>query len=397
MIDRASISPRTTRIADRRGALILALTGLLSILACVERNDSNSTVAATDTSTSVANNTIRIDGTASELVPFLPASVAIAQDGTLYIPQQQVRSLRAFAPTGELVGSLGRDGAGPGEFRSVNRAGTIGDSLWVWDGRLLRISIFVQSTLELHRTVGVNAQLTARNSSNTVVLESFSILGVSLGDTIVAYGGDAARDVVFRTSLSDTRDGHILATVVMARDVRKVRAGNVEMEADLLPNLPFVTVTPRADMLIIARGRIESENSGTVDILGIRMTGDTAFARSSTIVLQPFPATVADSLMEARSQGLPGPLAAAFRRDAAVPQAFPPLVAIAAAWDGSIWLQLYEAERTVLRVLDAGGDSIGTATLPRGVLAGVSSSHVWLVERDVNDVQSLVGYPRILQ
>src|SRR4051794_18935210 len=60
----------------------------------------------------------------------------LGPDGRVYVLDRVDRAIRVFDPTGRLVGTIGRRGAGPGEFQSINSFGWVGDTLWVMDGSL---------------------------------------------------------------------------------------------------------------------------------------------------------------------------------------------------------------------------------------------------------------------
>lgn len=64
-------------------------------------------------------------------------------DGRIVVANTGSRELRVFGPDGDFLGSVGRDGEGPGEFRSPSRIRRLaGDTLMVWDDGLFRISLF---------------------------------------------------------------------------------------------------------------------------------------------------------------------------------------------------------------------------------------------------------------
>lgn len=65
--------------------------------------------------------------------------VVAGKDGTIYVADRLASEIRAFSPEGEILHRMGREGAGPGEFRSVQSLGMLGDTIVVLDpgnGRL---------------------------------------------------------------------------------------------------------------------------------------------------------------------------------------------------------------------------------------------------------------------
>ena len=61
--------------------------------------------------------------------------MALGPDGLLYTAHEGGGTIRRWTADGNLAGSLGKKGEGPGEFEYPYGVGFFGDSLWVWDGR----------------------------------------------------------------------------------------------------------------------------------------------------------------------------------------------------------------------------------------------------------------------
>ena len=74
--------------------------------------------------------------------------------GLLYVTQSKETAVLVLTTGGNTVRHIGRPGSGPGEFRAVSALGFVGDSLWVFDGILHRLSYFTSSgSLVSTRTV----------------------------------------------------------------------------------------------------------------------------------------------------------------------------------------------------------------------------------------------------
>lgn len=73
----------------------------------------------------------------------VPVAARTLSDGRVVVGDQGTRQLTVFAPDGRSLQTLGRDGEGPGEFRSVfGLWATGGDTLLVWDIALARLTRF---------------------------------------------------------------------------------------------------------------------------------------------------------------------------------------------------------------------------------------------------------------
>lgn len=82
-----------------------------------------------------------------------------APDGEFFITDLDRGRVLRFAPDGQLVGTLGRPGTGPGEFRLPAVTGVVADSLLaVSDVSLRRLSLFRLSTGAFFRTVPLPVQ-----------------------------------------------------------------------------------------------------------------------------------------------------------------------------------------------------------------------------------------------
>lgn len=62
-------------------------------------------------------------------------------DGRVAVVSGSEKAVLYFDAQGKLAGRAGRDGAGPGEFRSVDLIGNLGDSLLIWDAQLDRSTL----------------------------------------------------------------------------------------------------------------------------------------------------------------------------------------------------------------------------------------------------------------
>ena len=59
--------------------------------------------------------------------------VTVSDRGRVVIAQDKTNRLYFYAPEGNVLGTFGRSGDGPGEFRLPLGEGWVGDTLWVND------------------------------------------------------------------------------------------------------------------------------------------------------------------------------------------------------------------------------------------------------------------------
>jgi hypothetical protein len=99
--------------------------------------------------------------------------IAVDSEGLVYVLERRDRAVRVYDTSAQLVRTIGRSGEGPGEFRSPLLLGLLGDTLWVNDVGLRRVTFFSRggtvlrvvspkptpirtlAGLEVHLTVGV--------------------------------------------------------------------------------------------------------------------------------------------------------------------------------------------------------------------------------------------------
>jgi hypothetical protein len=67
--------------------------------------------------------------------------VVATEDGTSFVADGMASEIRAFDPGGRFLSRIGRTGEGPGEFRSIQSLGMLGDTLVVLDPRNGRLGL----------------------------------------------------------------------------------------------------------------------------------------------------------------------------------------------------------------------------------------------------------------
>ncbi|HEY0017518.1 MAG TPA: hypothetical protein VGC13_14500 [Longimicrobium sp.] len=69
-------------------------------------------------------------------------SLTVTTNGRVIVGDQSDRALKVFGPDGLQVAPIGRAGAAPGEFTLLNSSGVLGDSVYGWDSRANRVTVF---------------------------------------------------------------------------------------------------------------------------------------------------------------------------------------------------------------------------------------------------------------
>jgi hypothetical protein len=103
----------------------------------------------------VLKHTVRIASEGDSEAP-LTRVFGIAADPTrVFVGEGMDRDIKVFSRAGEYLHSIGRRGMGPGEFVNPVWLGLCGDSLWVFDAALNRLT-FLTDTGEVMSTLHVS-------------------------------------------------------------------------------------------------------------------------------------------------------------------------------------------------------------------------------------------------
>ena len=346
---------------------------------------------------------LRIDGHEHDLVPFHPlsgGSLAVADDGTIAFVQGQDHRIRFFSEAGEPLGDFGRAGQGPGEFVSVSRLGWMGDTLWVFDMRLRRLTL-VDPAQRLARTMPAPpyARPTPRDEGripgSEYLIPHATYADGSVTALVLPTFGEGAPEFVNRLLLAAVDPQGTIQQVMAAVPagpegyLRNGRGGSM---ARPFWSRSHVDVSRDGDVIAWSRG-VADETDPHLLVTAVRPSGDTLYARSYRLEPIPVPGAVLDSVIglaakrnpDYRSQLLQ------MKEERIV---YPPVQEMVAGRDGTVWIALAdrEGERPYL-VLDPRGDPIGRVAVPaRSRIAEAERGRIWVVERDEFDVESLVRY-----
>lgn len=343
---------------------------------------------------------LRIDGATEDLVPI--GAVAVAEDGTMALTQRQDYVVRFFSMIGKALGAMGGRGQGPGEFASVGRVGWLGDTLWVSDFSLRRITLISPSrtllrTLTFQAEAGPAPGDVGRVPTFPFLIPTGMFPDGSIHASLQLGAGQDAPEL-FR---NHTAYGRVSPTGIVERIIARMPIGDVQLnlpEGSVpwpFPNRTIHEVSPDASRTAVAVASLEGADAGTFSVTVLGAQGDTVFSRHYPFESVPIPAGVGDSVIAASASRISHPvLAAAFRRGARVPPVYPPLQGLVLGRDGTIWVQITgRGEERQYVVLGSDGDPLGTVLLPsRSRVAAASRERMWVIERDEVNLESVVRY-----
>lgn len=307
------------------------------------------------------------------------ASVLADAGRRVYVADATARSIRRFGPDGEFIDSIGRRGAGPGEFGGLQSLAWVGDTLAAMDAGNARIGLFARDGRWLgawryQPVTGPAVRLW------DVAPDEFYAYGVRSG----AAGLDAVYIRFTSAGAADTlpypRPPERHPTTIVCRSAGAIRFFDV-------PYAPRVLHSPAPD------GMLAMAWTGEYRLAFVRPDGDTT--RVIERAHEPAPLSDrewADGVGAYLRFREANPDAACEPREPTRPEAKPAIRSLFFDAAGRVWVEAVTPGGIVLDVFDASGRLIGSAPAPERdprVPPYVRGDRVYIAVRDSLDVQSI--------
>lgn len=282
-----------------------------------------------------------------------PRSIALDGEGRLYLADGNPITIRVFTRDGKLVRSIGREGAGPGEYRVAFLA-VHGATLVVHDPAQNRTSTFDTSG-------------TFRKSWVSACCAWWPVHTDRAGQVYVPLMAMGPRRDVAMRYLRFTQDGALVDTLEVpaakppAEWVIKDPSGKMMMST-VVPN------SPQERWTILPEGGLLHGWSGGYALATSRTGRDTLRLFGRDWSAEPVPAGWTDSVTEARIREIAeyqgeGPTRAAFRA-ADVPGSRPAYDWLFADSAGRRWVLVNGAAGSTFEVFDSAGRFLARVALP---------------------------------
>ncbi len=353
---------------------------------------------------------LRIDGYEENLVPIdTTIRVAVAENGMIAIAQRQTNNVLFFSETGESLGSLGRDGEGPAEFRQMWRLGWIADTLYAYDFTLRRFTL-IDPDLQYVRYIYVpngarpGPELAGRLPDFGIVYGGAlyadgSVYGQFAGtQNAVANSDYDPQKTTYGRVREDGTIVHYFQFSSGTAELIEVRLaqGTALMASNLLPSPERPILRLSADGIRMAHINVamEGPDAGTFEIKMEDVFSGVLYVRRYPFDPVPITESVRDSILEARLEDMPPEMARALRGGATFPPMLPPVVGMVGGRDNTLWIRMRDTEQgRPYRILDPSGEPVGTLTLPLNSRIAVADlRQIWVIEIDELDVESVVRY-----
>jgi hypothetical protein len=327
--------------------------------------------------------------------------IVAGPDGTIFVRSLSLPAIGVFDAAGKHVRTFGREGRGPGEFRLALRHGLLGDTLWVLDIGLMRISTFKSEGTHLRtwqlEPVDLGMRLSAPHTI-TALLEGPYALAVPMAHPNAGRGR-----LPVLVGDRDFQDFHPVLYLVRPSGMYIPEVGSFSLAPFRLP--PFVSVAGNG------RGFVSADWDGEDDVLIVTRyapSGEVEWVRRIPRPTKPVPTEIRDSLISeglrlakpylerARARGTLG--GDSFRdlvsEGLGIPTHFPPASSILLGQDGSVWIRSGDFSDPVeWMVLDARGEPEFKVRFPRAFSVREGRLRcVWGATVDELDVPYVVRY-----
>jgi hypothetical protein len=313
-------------------------------------------------------------------------------DGGVLVVEYRDRRIRRFGANGAATASIGREGSGPGEFRSIYSLGQVGDSIWVTDVSQRRTSLFSSSGRHL-----ATEPWTGSGGDGRYQPIGYLADGTSWGESIQpgqSLAGPERPKAILRRR-PGSRSADTLAVVETKHTIFAVSDGpTIQFGKQPFQDAPLVVASPTRSLLyVIERAAAQRRQEARFRVSAIRSTRDTAWSRTYAYTPIPISKRTTDSVFnrvmtEFRRSG-------ATREDLGrtlfLPQFEVPVAAAFVSDDGSLWLQRESTgDSNVYWVLSPIGELSATVLVPKRVtLLAARGDAVWGTTLDADDVPSV--------
>jgi hypothetical protein len=331
------------------------------------------------------------------------SDVAVGEDGSIFVSQPDERVIRVYDHKGRFARSIGREGGGPGEFRSVDTLTITPRGLLALDKSQRRLTLFTIAGRYV-TSWGIPPHQYGESRAGTAPR---AILADGSLPVVPSYRsrGDEASILVpllqFDSTLNFQRnlawltfDDHSVR-VQVDRLVSYVRQ---PVSSHTLWSIPH----DRRGIVVVERTFPTSRTSGTFNIARINLAGDTVGNRQYRVPARRIPrAAIADSLrmlIDRVASMTPFPreqLTALYEKGWRVPEFQPPVDRVVPGPDGTVWLRrgAYMEDEATWWVIDSDGEIEAQVLMPSRVhILRVDSEHLWGIEKGEFDEQYVVRF-----
>jgi hypothetical protein len=331
--------------------------------------------------------------------------IAPAPDGRIAVGQPASLDVWIFSPEGERLDVVGRQGEGPGEFRMISMTGWRGDTLWVADGSLNRVTLFPPGG---RAPVVIGGPARRGPVGTRVPIPATGGHWFTIRQTRPPQQPDAQSKQELLVLDTDWSEKVRLATFNEGPGMFKVPLGGnqeIRLGAHPFADHPLAVMSPRGMDVTIVRRELPPRNGAprVYTLTRVRFPADTVFHRqigapAVRITKETRDAVVQDyASVESiqRRFGSASTTRAALADGFPFPAFHPPVSDMTVGLDGRTWVRGPDDQIGPVRwqVFDNTGRLVANVTGDRRIsMAAPDATGMWGVVRDDLDVHYLVRY-----
>lgn len=339
-------------------------------------------------------------------------SLAVDRDSSLYLADPQLGLILQLEPDGDFRRTIGRRGAGPGEFYSVLKLGLYRDSLWAVDPGLVRLTLLPRrgrgaTTVPFGGsavTVASASHPQTRNGMPAAVLPDGSLLVQEVVRDSASPVGEASHSLLLRTG----RSLEVMDTVARL-SMEHSGMGFIYRDGESHYRQPFgddelyATSTDGSLLVMVTRDAPRRTSRGSFRVTAWQEGKRHLFTREFDYQARRLPRGAVDSVIrqysrpQRRDEPATPVTADSIRRRLFRPAYYPPIEEVKVAADGAVWLKVRLADSPEgvgdWMVLSRHGFELARVTLPSSFrLLEANRRTAWGVEGDLLDVPLVVRY-----
>lgn len=346
---------------------------------------------------------VRIDRANADLLPV--DALAVSRENEVFISQNAVNAIRAFAPAGGEIAWIDGEATPSGSFGDIGRMGFKGDSLWAYDDRLRRILLFTPA-LTVDYTIRLPTQIRLPIPAGGAPMDFHAIRPLAMtpeGRIHGLLGSPDPRgreydfDVRNYASVDPAGEGHRLVARVAVGGrtaVMQSTGRRIAMSFPFAPE-PIYEASIDGRYSVLVEVTRERRRSGAFGVTLFGTSGDTIYSREYPYRPLAVPRGVRDSVIAAVAgpwERVDPDLFAAYRRRSGDYRTYPPVEDVVVGRDGSVWLRLVPREEgTPYLVIDPSGEPLGEIVVPARLRLEVADyPHAWGLLADDDELDSIV-------
>lgn len=309
----------------------------------------------------------------------LPANgmVAVLPGDVVAVAEPWEYRVLIMTDGGAALGSKGRAGMGPGEFRGIGRIGTHGNNLWVWDPLLRRMTIVTSSGVEKAIAVPTILRLADASEEPWRVIQVLATTGAESYLAQVASGEDTGIAEVSFTG----HPNRLVLQLPRGPASLPLLAGGFGLNGDLFGANPHFATSPGGKVLGVVSTEFTGPRRGMVTVATYSADGEPMPEWRAQMSTARMRRGALDSVLQPYLRRLPLAIGAELRVQAYVPSFVPPVTGVVIGEDGSVWVGIRQPKGSPPRFLliEPTGVVAGLVTLPcdsKLILVGPSRAFI---------------------